>query len=89
MIRQEPSIIPIWNDAAILTEDSKGRPYMIKAGCARDILDDWRGDCKTVPQNKAKVYFASFDGRQVDRWEYYDFGSLMAYLEGLPEMRWG
>ena len=85
MIRMEPKMVLIWNDAVILTEVTEERPYLIKAGCALDILDDGKGDCKTVPKNEAKVYFASFDGRRVDPWEYKDFGSLMAYLEGLPQ----
>ena len=38
---------------AILTENVDGKLYLIKAKSFRDILDDWNGECRSVPENDA------------------------------------
>ena len=49
----------------------------------QDILDDWKGNCKFVPANDARVFFASWNGQPISPYEYKDFESLIQYLTEL------
>ena len=38
-------------DIIIITANTAGEKYLIKAKSIQDILDDWSGDCEFVPSN--------------------------------------
>lgn len=67
----------------ILTENAEGELYSIETNDYNDIVNDWYGDCKFVPANDAKVYFASYDGVAINPYLYNDFVSLVNYLREL------
>ena len=46
----------------ILTHNVDGEIYMIEADSIKELFDDWNGECITVPENDATVYFASYNG---------------------------
>lgn len=65
---------------AIVTENADGEIYMIAAKYIQDILDDWNGDCNFVPANDARVFFAAWNGKPLNPYEYSDFESLIKLL---------
>lgn len=67
----------------ILTENADGELYSIETDEYNDIVNDWYGDCKFVPANDAKVYFATYDGVPVNPYLYNDFISLIDCLRDL------
>ena len=67
----------------ILTENAEGELYTIETDDYNDIINDWNGDCKFVPANDAKVYFASHNGVPVNPYLYNDFSSLIECLREL------
>ncbi len=71
----------IGTDTVILTENAMGNMYLIRAKYLQDIIDDWNGGCNFVPANDAKVFFASYNGRPINPYEYADFESLLRYLK--------
>ena len=66
----------------ILTENVDGKLYLIEAKSFRDILDDWNGECRSVPENDARVFFASYNGEPVNPYYYTNFESLLEYMIG-------
>ena len=66
---------------AIVTEDVEGKAYLIQAQDVQDIINDWNLECIYVPQNDARVFFASWNGIPVSPYEYTDFESLLRYLK--------
>ena len=68
---------------AIVTEDVEGKAYLIQAQDVQDIINDWNLECIYVPQNDARVFFASWNGIPVSPYEYTDFESLLIYLKNL------
>lgn len=71
----------------ILTENVEGELYFIETDDCNDIVNDWNGDCKFVPANDAKVYFASYDCSPINPYLYSDFVSLVTYLRALEISR--
>lgn len=69
------------DETVIVTENADGEIYLIRSMYIQDILDDWEGDCQFVPANDAKVYFASWNGKPINPFEYTDFESLVWYLK--------
>ena len=67
-------------EVIIVTETVDGAKYMISADSIREIYDDWYGDCNSVPENDAPVYFAMCDGERIDT-DDSTFGDIMALLE--------
>ena len=55
----------------------------LKIYLIQDILDDWKGNCKFVPANDARVFFVSWNGQPISPYEYKDFESLIQYLTEL------
>lgn len=68
---------------AIVTEDIEGQIYLIQARDVQDIINDWNLECIYVPQNDARVFFASWNGIPVSPYKYTDFESLLIYLKNL------
>ena len=68
-------------ETVIVTENAEGEMYLIHSKHIQDILDDWEGDCQFVPENDARVYFASWNGKPISPFEYTDFESLVWYLK--------
>lgn len=68
------------DDTIILTENADGKMYLIKSKYLQDILDDWMGGCEAVPANDAKVFFAAYNGKPINPYNYTDFESLLKYL---------
>lgn len=68
------------NDTVIVTENVGEEMYVIRSRHIQDIFDDWNGDCDYVPQNDARVFFASWNGKPINPYEYTDFESLLTYL---------
>ena len=64
----------------ILTENVDGKLYLIRAKEFQDIMDDWNGECCFVPENDARVFFASYNGEPVSPYCYTDFVSLLKYM---------
>lgn len=69
-------------DTTILTENADGEMYLIRAKYLQDIIDDWNNRCDFVPANDAKVFFAAYNGKPINPYEYTDFESLLRYLKG-------
>lgn len=64
----------------IVTEDSFGTAYCIKANKCSDILDDMHSNREQVPKNNAKVFFAAYDGEPINPNKYTDFKSCVEYI---------
>ncbi len=71
----------IEGNISILTENTDGNIYLIEVDTLNELLDDWNGECNTVPANDAKVYFASVNGIPVNPYNYNDFETLLNYLK--------
>ena len=67
----------------ILTENADGELYSIETDEYNDIVNDWYGDCKFIPSNDARVFFATYDGVPVNPYLYNDFISLVDCLREL------
>lgn len=70
----------------VLTENVDGKLYLIEAKSFREILDDWNGECRFVPANDARVFFASYNEEPVNPYCYTDFESLLRYMAGMLGM---
>ena len=79
----ENRTIFLGSDTVIVTENIDGEMYIIQSKYIQDILDDWKGNCKFVPANDARVFFASWNGQPISPYEYKDFESLIQYLTEL------
>lgn len=77
--------IPINNETVIITENINGEMYLLKAKYIQDILDDWNENCEFVPPSDAKVYFASWNGKPINPYEYTDFGTLIDWFKKLQK----
>lgn len=64
----------------IVTEDSFGTAYCIKANKCSDILDDMHSNREQVPKDNAKVFFAAYDGEPINPNKYTDFKSCVEYI---------
>ena len=62
----------------IVTEDSFGTAYCIKANKCSDILDDMHSNREQVPRDNAKVFFAAYDGEPINPNKYTDFKSCIS-----------
>lgn len=65
------------------TENVNGDLYSIETDEYNDIVNDYYGECKFIPANDAKVYFASYNGVPVNPYLYNDFVSLVECLREL------
>ena len=83
MLNMENRTIFLGSDTVIVTENIDGEMYIIQSKYIQDILDDWKGNCKFVPANDARVFFASWNGQPISPYEYKDFESLIQYLTEL------
>ena len=79
----ENRTIFLGSDTVIVTENIDGEMYIIQSKYIQDILDDWKGNCKFVPANDARVFFATWNGQPISPYEYKDFESLIQYLTEL------
>lgn len=68
------------HDIMIVTENADGDMYVMTAKNIQDILNDWNGDCMFVPANDAPVYFAVWDGKPVNPYDYADFEDLIWFM---------
>lgn len=68
------------DDTIIITENADGELYVIKTKYIMDLVNDWNEKCYVVPANDARVFFASWNGKPINPYEYTDFESLMVYL---------
>ena len=80
---QDRSRLFLGNNLVIVTENVDGEMYVIKAKYIQDVIDDWNADCNYVPANDAKVFFASWNGKPINPYDYTDFESLIRYLSDL------
>lgn len=71
------------DDTIIVTENTDGEVYLIRARYIQDVIDDWEDECNFVPANDAKVFFASWNNQPINPHLYTDFESLLKYLQGL------
>lgn len=68
------------DDTVIITENANGELYVIKTKYIMDLVNDWNDKCYVVPANDARVFFASWNGKPINPYEYTDFKSLIVYL---------
>ena len=80
---RDTSILFLGHNLVIITENADGEMYVIKAKYIQDVIDDWNGDCHYIPANDAKVFFASWNGKPINPYDYTDFESLIRYLSNL------
>lgn len=71
------------DETVIVTENTAGEIYLLKAKYIQDILDDWNEKYEFVPSNDARVLFASWNRKPISPYEYTDFESLIHYLRKL------
>lgn len=69
----------------IVTENTDGEIYMITAKYIQDILDDWNGDCNFVPTNDARVFFAAWNGKPLNPYDYSNFESILHLLKAIQK----
>lgn len=69
----------------ILTQNSAGELYIIESDDYNEIVNDWNGDCCYVPENDARVFFASYNGTPINPYLYADFVSCMQYLRTIAK----
>jgi len=67
-------------DLIIVTENASNEIYIIRSKYIQDLLDDWQGECRFVPENDARVFFASWNGQPISPHDYQDFASLCKLL---------
>lgn len=67
------------NKGVFIVTEADGILYVINSSVA-EIASDWNGDCKFVPCNDAKVYFAAVDGEPINPYLYTNFESLFQLL---------
>lgn len=72
-------------DTVIVTENADGEIYTITAKYIQDILDDWKGECNFVPANDARVFFAAYNGKPLNPFDYTDFESLLGLLREIQK----
>lgn len=65
----------------IVTETVNNEIYVIRSKYIQDLLDDWNGECNFVPENDARVFFASWNGNPINPHDYKDFSSLCELLK--------
>lgn len=65
------------NGIFVVTKDVSGELCVVTARSVCDILADMREDRAVLPEDGARVFFASQDGVPVNPNEYYDFASLL------------
>lgn len=68
-------------DLIIVTENASNEIYIIRSKYIQDLLDDWQGECKFVPENDARVFFASWNCQPINPYNYHDFSSLCQLLK--------
>ena len=44
------------NSIVMLTENAAGEQYLLAAGSAKALMDEWNGDCDGLPENDAPVH---------------------------------
>lgn len=66
----------------IIAENRYEEMYIIESAYIQDILDNWKS---LVPSKNTRVFFASWNGRPINPYEYRDFESLIAYLSNLQK----
>ncbi len=64
----------------IITEDAYGNLYMLEADNYNELVNDRNGDHCFIPEDDAKVYFASYDGNPINPYAYKDFLSLAKHI---------
>lgn len=67
----------IGSDLFLVTENETGEVYTIKCKYVQDLLDDWNGECEYCPSNDAKVFFACWNGKPFNPYDFTDFASFM------------
>ena len=84
---KDTSILFLGDNLVIVTENVDGEMYVIKAKYIQDVIDDWNNDCIYIPANDAKVFFASYNRKPINPYDYTDFESLMHYLSELCQRK--
>lgn len=67
----------------IITENSDGTVYTVEADFIKNVIDDWDGRKSFVPEDGARVLFASVNQVPISPYRYTDFESL---IEPLAEL---
>lgn len=82
MVKNDITSTFLGTDTIILTENEAGEMYLITAKYLQDIFDDWSlGDrCEFVPANDARVFFAAYNGKPINPYEYTNFETLLMHL---------
>lgn len=75
------SVTSLGIGTVIVTENADNELYAITAEYIQDLLSDWEGDCRFVPANDARVFFAAWNGKPISPYEYQDFESLLTLLK--------
>lgn len=65
----------------IVTENTAGEIYTISAKYMQDVLDDYNGNCEFVPENDARILFASWNGRPLNPYEIRTFVDLICWIQ--------
>lgn len=63
----------------IVTHNVDGEIYTIECS-AKELLNDYYGDCNVVPENDAPVYFFAYEGEAVCPYDYTNFESVVRYI---------
>ena len=83
MIRTTTSLEGVFKENAeffCITQNEDGELYVILADEAKEILEDWHGECNYVPANEASVYCAEVLGEVAAEALRCTFGDLMNSL---------
>ena len=71
----------VGDNLMIVTENIDGEKYAIFSDRITALLEDWNDECEFVPDNDAKVYFASYNEKIINPYSYSDFESLIKLLK--------
>lgn len=70
---------------AILTENVDGTLFLLTAESFQELYEDCKDECSFVPENDARVYFVSFNGRPVNPYKYGTFESVITMLKDMTK----
>lgn len=67
------------SEVHIVTHNVDDEIYTIECS-AKELLNDYYGDCNLVPENDASVYFFAYEGKPVSPYDYTNFESVVRYV---------
>jgi len=75
------------NKVVVTTVNRCGELFTISTDDVYDLICDWNGERKNVPEDSAAVYFAYIYDIKFDSSDFDDFGDFMQYVRNTTIIR--